>query len=347
MTRKKKPAGIALLMTLLVVSLLTIVVVEFTYSTEVEAHLTRNALSSLQARYLARAGLSLGEILLKLDATEKAKNARPNVDTLTDPWAQPFPPSPIGEGVGNAAFHIDDESARFNVNSLSLRPGVSPVMLEARKTLFQGVLAALGLDVNLLFPLLDWLDPDDEVSGQSGAERDYYEGLAPPYDPRNGRMLNLDELQLVRGFSELTREQWAALRSVVTVLPNEELQINVNTASELLLTALLGAVDNPAAAKAIVAQRQDHAFRNAQELNEIPGWGQLPPQIRSFFSMRSAYFTIHAAGIAAEVTRGLAVLERRTGQRLDVLDWREEPGSVSLTTSPPSDGINLLPSMNR
>jgi general secretion pathway protein K len=347
MTRKKKPSGIALLITLLVVSLLTILVVDFTYSTEVEAHLTRNALSSLQARYLARAGLALGEILLNLDATEKAKNGHPNVDTLTDLWAQPFPPRPIGEGVGDAAFHIDDESARFNVNSLVLRPGVSPVMLEARKTLFQGVLTALGLDVNLLFPLLDWLDPDDEVSGQSGAERDYYQDLNPPYEPRNGRMLNLDELQLVRGFSELTRDQWAALRTAVTVLPNEELQINVNTAPELLLTALLGAVDNPAAAKAIVAQRQDHPFQNPQELNQTPGWGQLPPQIRSIFTMRSAYFTIHAAGIAAAVTRGLAVLERRAGTRLEVLDWREEPGSVSLTTSPPSDGIDFFPSMNR
>src|SRR5205823_1764675 len=208
-------------------------------------------------------------------------------------------------------------------------------------------LAAIGLDVNLLFPLLDWLDADDEVSGQSGAERDYYQGLTPPYEPRNGRMLNLDELQLVRGFGELTREQSAALRAVVTVLPNDELQINVNTASEQLLTALLGAVDNPAAAKAIVAQRQDHPFQSAQELNEIPGWGQLPPQIRSFFTMRSAYFTIHAVGIAAEVTRGLAVLERRGGQRLEVLDWREEPGSVSLTTSQPSDGIGFFPSMNR
>jgi general secretion pathway protein K len=347
MTHETKSAGIALLMTLFVVALLTIVIVEFTYSTEVEAHLTRNALSSLQARYLARAGLALGEILLKLDATEKAKNVRPNVDTLADPWAQPFPPSPIGEGVGDVAFHIDDESSRFNINSLALRPGVSPVMLEARKTLFQGVLGALGLDVNLLFPLLDWLDPDDEVSGQSGAEREYYEGLNPPYDPRNGRMLNLDELQLVRGFGELTREQWAALRGVATVLPNEELQLNVNTASELLLTAVLGVVDNPAAAKALVAQRQDHPFQSAQELNEIPGWSQLPPQVRSFFVMRSAYFTIHAAGIAAQVTRGLAVLERRTGQRLDVLDWREESGRLSLTTSPPSDAMNPFPSMNR
>jgi hypothetical protein len=63
--------------------------------------------------------------------------------------------------------------------------------------------------------------------------------------------------------------------------------------------------------------------------------------------MRSAYFTIHAAGIAAEVTRGLAVLERRAGTRLEVLDRREEPGSVALTTSLPSDGIDPFRSMNR
>jgi general secretion pathway protein K len=347
MTRKKESAGIALLITLLVVSLLTILIVEFTYSTEVEAHLTRNALSSLQARYLARAGLALGEILLQLDAAEKAKNALPNVETLSDPWAQPFLPSPLGDGVGETAFHIDDESSRFNINSLALQPGVSPVMFEARKTLFQGVLSALGLDINLLFPLLDWLDPDDDVSGQGGAERQYYEELNPPYEPRNGRMLSLDELQLVRGFSELTREQWAALRSIVTVLPNQDLQINVNTASELLLTALLGVVDNPAAAKAIVALREDHPIQGLQQLNEVPGWSQVPPQVRSFFTARSSYFTIHATGIAAEVTRGLAVLERRVGQRLDVLDWHEEPGRVSLTTSQPSGAMNPFSSMNR
>ena len=344
-----QPSGMALLMTLLVVTLLTIAVVEFTYSTEVDAHLTRTALSSLQARYLARGGLALGEILLKLDVAGKTKSPpdRPPVETLTDPWAQPFPPRPIGEGVGEASFRIDDESGRFNVNSLALRPGVNPVTFEARKTLFQGVLAALGLDTNLLFPLLDWLDPDDEVSGKNGAERDYYEGLKPPYEPRNGRVWNLDELQLVRGFGELSREQWATLTTMVAALPNEDLLINVNTAPELLLTALLSAVDDAAAAKAIVAQREQGPFTDARQLGDIPGWNQLPPQVRSIFTLRSTYFTIHAVGNAAGVMRGLAVLERRNGARLEVLDWHEEPGRVSLTTPQPSDGINLFPSMNR
>src|ERR1041385_1428501 len=159
MKRRARESGIALLVTLLVVTLLTILVVEFTYSTEVDAHLTRNALNSLQARYLARAGLTLAETVLRLDVQQKTANppARPNSDSLLDPWAQPFPPRPVGEGVGDAGFRIDDESGRFNINALWQRPGLSPATLEARKMLFQGLLAALGLDVNLLFPLLDWL----------------------------------------------------------------------------------------------------------------------------------------------------------------------------------------------
>ena len=348
MKRRKQSAGIALLITLLVVTLLTIIVVEFTYSTNVEAHLTRNSLSAMQARYLARAGLALGELLLKLDFAAKSNDPQgAKAETLFDSWAQHYPPTALGEDVGIAGFAIEDESGRFNVNSLAIRPGVNPVTVESRKTIFQGILAALGLDTNLLFPVLDWLDADDEVNGKNGAERDYYQALIPPYEPRNGRALTLDELALVRGFGDLTREQWVELREVATMLPNEDLSINVNTASERLLTAILGTVDDAAAAKAIVAQRRDHPFLDMHDLNDMPGWSQLPPQVKGIFNLHSVYFTIHAVGVAADVKRGIAALERRAGLRLDMVDWREETVPVSLTSYGPSDGINVFPSMTR
>ncbi|MBI2962522.1 MAG: type II secretion system minor pseudopilin GspK [Deltaproteobacteria bacterium] len=344
MTRDRRPAGMALLTTLLVVALLTVVVVEFTYSTNVETHLTRNSLAALQGRYLARAGVALGDLALRLDAVAKAGNPpdRPPVETLLDPWALPLPPRPLGDGVGEAGFRIDDESARFNVNSLTPGPGVNAITLEARKTLFQGLLAAIGLDVNLLFPLLDWLDPDDEASVKSGAERDDYQRLSPPYLPRNGRMLTLDELQLVRGFGELTREHWVLLRSLLTALPREDLRINVNTASEGLLTALLAAVDDAPAAKAIVARREQQPFLSVGELNEIPGWRQIPQQVRSCFDVRSQYFTVHGIGVAGAVTRAVAVTVQRSGLRLVVLDWRDEVRTASLTSPGPSDGMTAV-----
>lgn len=73
--------GIALVVTLLVVALLTITVIEFTYSVEVDQHMTRNALSALQASLLARSGINFGEALLLHD-----KNQPPGVFAFTEDW---------------------------------------------------------------------------------------------------------------------------------------------------------------------------------------------------------------------------------------------------------------------
>lgn len=74
--------GIALVVTLLVVALLTIIVIEFTYSVEVDVHMARNALNGLQAALLARSGINLGEALLLHDDNNK-------FDSYTEDWGNP------------------------------------------------------------------------------------------------------------------------------------------------------------------------------------------------------------------------------------------------------------------
>lgn len=319
-------------MTLLVVTLLTIIVVEFTYSTGVDAHLARNSRSLLQARYLARSGLALAELTLKHDAAAKSKvpPERPPIETLSDPWAQPFPATPVGEGVGTVRFAIVDQSGRYNVNALSLGAAAGATEIEMRKTLFQGILAALAIDINLIFPLLDWMDPDDETPSEKGAESEYYLGLTPPHFPRNGRLLTLDELALIKGFDQLTPEQWLGLRAMVTVLPNSELRINVNTAPELLLTAIFTAVDNEGLGRTIVKDREERAFQKADLDNLLKAY-PVPSLVQRIFDVRSNVFTIHATGAAGDVERGLAVTEqlRRDSfpQRLELLEWRDEAGA--------------------
>ncbi len=71
--------GIALVITLLVVALLTIIVVEFTYSVEVDAHMARNSLNGLQATLLARSGVNLGEAFLLHDDDK-------DVDSYAEDW---------------------------------------------------------------------------------------------------------------------------------------------------------------------------------------------------------------------------------------------------------------------
>ena len=46
--------------------------------------------------------------------------------------------------------------------------------------------------------ITDWIDDDDDPS-ILGAERDYYLSLPAPYEPRNGLMHNITELELVAG----------------------------------------------------------------------------------------------------------------------------------------------------
>jgi len=53
----------------------------------------------------------------------------------------------------------------------------------------------------LVAALRDFIDFDD-ITRPDGAEQDYYDGLARPYRVRNGRLDSIDELLLVRGFTQ-------------------------------------------------------------------------------------------------------------------------------------------------
>ena len=69
MRRARRPAtrderGIALLIVLLAITLLTIVVIEFTDAAQVETHLALSARNALQATYLARSGVNVAEALV-------------------------------------------------------------------------------------------------------------------------------------------------------------------------------------------------------------------------------------------------------------------------------------------
>jgi type II secretory pathway component PulK len=73
--------GMALVMTLLVVALLTIIVTEFAFSAHVDQRMTRNSLYSLQASLLARSGINMGEALLLADQER-------NFDAYVEDWGK-------------------------------------------------------------------------------------------------------------------------------------------------------------------------------------------------------------------------------------------------------------------
>jgi general secretion pathway protein K len=247
MRTRKGERGMALLLVLLVVALLTTLLVEFAFSTLVDLRLTETFRDSTQAYYLAKGGVTAGSMLLKED--------RNRYDSLDEMWSQGISNYPVGHGF--ISIRISDLGGKLAVNRLVEGNSPQTVMVDRFYRLF----ANLGLDrqtdpAELTAALIDWLDSGDDtyrelrVDGRSmpvaGAEAPYYRGLPRPYACKNGRLHTLDELALVKGFTP------EVLRLVTPHLAvNGEEQLNINTASVAVLMSLDPLIDQKLAEKIV------------------------------------------------------------------------------------------------
>ncbi len=330
--------GIALLIVLLTITLLTIIVVEFTQSAQVETHFALSTRNGLQAIYLARSGMNVAEALLVLD-----KQLNPT-DSDDDIWARPMPPLPVGDGT--AALRVQDEGRRLNLNAMVQKGWQVP----QRRRVFERLFDVLGADKRVLAAIGDWLDADgDPSSDPPGAEQPYYLGLTPPIVVRNGPMLTMRELLQVRG---VTPRLFARLQEFVTVLPNDDLKVNVNTAPAEVLYALSdGLLADPGVVDRLIATRREKPFSSPTNLTNdvVPGWPrafQLGGVNATDIDTKSVFFRIEAAGQVNDVTRGIvALVQRGEGlrPRLTRVTWAPSTADLSLTSQSPSDFLESLP----
>ena len=245
--RRKGERGMALLIVLLVVALLTTLLVEFAFSTLVELRLTETFRDSTQAYYLAKGGVNAGSMLLRED--------RNGYDSLNEPWSQGVSSYPVGEGF--ISIRISDLGGKLAVNQLVEGNSPQAVMVDRFHRLFSSLdKDRIGNPAELTAALIDWLDSGDDtyrevrVDGQvipvSGAESAYYQGRPRPYPCKNGMLHTLDELALIKGF---TPEVLRLVTPHLTVNGNES--VNINTASREVLMALDPLIDRTLAEKIV------------------------------------------------------------------------------------------------
>ena len=209
---RQKPAqrneGVALILTLLFVVLLTVLVVEFAYEAQVEASYSLNSGNDFQARLAARSAVYKGISILETDRlqAELAQDGQTSpADSRLSAWALPGEFEPLNDAVMRTT--ITDEFGKINLNALlDYSTGTKVVRAHLREALVQlftirGTSAGIDVEPDVLVSsVIDWLDEDDEVD-ESGAESDFYLGAENPYPCKNGPMDSLDELLLVRGMS--------------------------------------------------------------------------------------------------------------------------------------------------
>jgi len=305
--------GVALVLTILILTLLVVTGLEFNRAIRVEATLAGNYRDVTQASYIAQSGVEVARALIQDDD--------PSYDSLDERWAQFAVFAYLSHRFftdGNFTGQIVDESSKFNMNGLIDPYGnVDP----KKKDQLQRLLELLGYNPEVMDAILDWLDPDDQRR-PLGAEREYYMALKRPYPPKNGPLDSLGEMLLIKGIDSSIfygTDQREGVRNYLTIYSDRK--ININTASLPILLSLSAQVDKTMA-QAVLDSRREKPFRSPEDLRSIPGWGAVYPQISSEITVQSNYFSSEVQGNYHDSRAIVQTVIRRAGKQTTVLFWK-------------------------
>ncbi len=309
----KDEKGVALILTLLILTLLVVVGLELNRATRVEANLAGNFRDLTQASYIAQSGVEIARGVLQEDnPLYEGPDAKwRQFEMLAMFSSQLFPE-------GSFAGRIEDESAKFNPNFLM---DVGDPMGK-KKLQLERLITLLGYSPEkVMDAILDWIDDNDQKL-PLGAERDYYMSLKRPYAPKNGPLDSVGEMLSIKGVDAdlfYGKGEREGLQKYLTV--NSDGKININTASVLMLMSLHQRIDQ-GMAQAVMTYRQQKPFRSTGDLRLIPGWDAVFPEISSEIDVRSNYFSIQIEGFYRGAQASVQTVVSRTGKKTKIIYWK-------------------------
>ncbi len=323
--------GMALLVTVMVVSLLIAMTVHLvlTVRQEIEASTHAKQRSYLQAT--ARSGLQWGVAALEKDSQDNLH------DALLDDWAK------LEDADFSALFgrdvldlKITDLSRKLQINSLD--PAVDAAVALKSRDILTRLLELNGIDPTevpgIIDAIVDWIDIDDNELND-GAEDSYYHSLDPPYDCKNGPIEFVDELYLIKGIREhpeIFEDDPAKKKRGFLTAHGSDGKININTADLLLLQAMKSNM-TPEKAEEMDAVRIDEARQGLlaptnwyeTEVPSMAGGDFLDPDTvttASRFFQIDAIATINKKAKVGGLTRKIRV----------IVDRDQKSGTVTFLT---------------
>jgi general secretion pathway protein K len=339
MRAERAQRGVALLLALLVTALLTMTVLEFTYSSQVEYRRTVHWAKTRQAALLAEAGVELArEILTHAPLLYLAEFLREKeADSLNELWARlcaedapdrcpatreetcAWNAGDLGEQE-SFAIRIEDATGRFNLNYFAGGPPLGNVPTAPVQVLSR-LLVGAGLNEAVVGAIVDWADADNQpFPFAPGAESSWYLSEGKPYTARNGALATFRELALVNGIGA---RELATLSRIVTVLPPtvpNAVKININTASVEVLRALDPGLEP--IVWSIHEARCQSPFTSAVDVqSRVTGW---PEELgaawfEAWIRFKSDVFSVRATGRVDEVYSSIEAYLRQGAGGFEVL----------------------------
>lgn len=328
-------SGIALLLTIAVIAILTTVTLLFAKTAWHELNESSTFKNGIQATAIARSGIEMGSALI---LTDRLSNTH---DSLLDNWAV-VPEDSFNNQFQQGDLHltITDLSGKIPINQLVAHGKGEELQLsrnraeELKNVLFNLLLSGKFKIANeqqaveLIAALIDWVDENDSTT-EFGAESSYYQTLAPPYTCKNAHLLTADELLMVKGItSELLfgTDIHQPLADYINVYGREGL-ININTAPLPLVKALHPGITDEILEKFDIfrnEKKNNHLLISPLWYSQTPFWPKDVIINNSILSTKSSQFHIAAKGIANNIERKMTAIIERNETDFSIITKRVE-----------------------
>jgi len=292
--------GIALVLTLMAVALITAMVAEFAYGVYVSTSSLHNWQASQKLSLAARSAIQLGA---RLTAEKSAFSTYtyPGVFEITREL-------PTEDIEGLISIRIEDENARFNLNSLVFPNGT--VNDKARDS-FIRLLKALNLKPEIADRVIDWIDADSIPRGNG-----YEEGA------KNDFLDSIDELGSIPGVEEAAFERLQPYVTIYGICPIGLCLININTADVPVLMSLSDAIDRNLAEN-VVRYREISPFERTQDILKVAGFEKAGQGVLAFLTVKGSSFRILAKASSGDIQRIIESVMDLQGTTRTVRYWKE------------------------
>ncbi|MBI5740838.1 MAG: type II secretion system minor pseudopilin GspK [Nitrospirae bacterium] len=293
----KKQNGSALIITLLMITVLVALVVEFAYEVYIDTTSLSNWSNAQKASFIAKSGQTISTKFIE----EVKRRQYTDIAEFV---------LPVTENLGPGAtllLKMEDENARFNINSIIYEKNgeLNERALSSLKKLFK----YLNINPDVALFIADWIDPDDEPRlpfSEDGA--------------KNTFLWSTEELKLIKG---VDRDVFDRISPFITVYGNN--LININTAKLPVLVSLHEDITEALAVR-IMDYRESTPFESTGQIVNVSGMESLGTQLQCslqwgcFIDIKSSNIRITTTATVNEITRKI---ESVVDTSRKIYFWRE------------------------
>jgi len=345
--------GIALIMVMCAIFVLSALAAGFALSMKVETKLAQNANSEQQLLWLGRSGVEFARYILSQHPPGE------NYDSLNQKWAggsgSLAESNSVLSSISLDNYPVGNGTISIKIIDLERKVNINTAINPANSQMIQQALILMSVDASDISvvsdSILDWIDADD-LPRVAGAESDYYQGLPLPYYAKNAPIDDLSELLLVKGVtpemywgSNATNHTPSVFQHklglgtapgqapdypfglVEIFTPFSSGKINVNTADANVLQMIPG-VDNVTAENIIKIRSGPDGVDGTEDDIPFQNIGQLataglnPQQFGNLCDVHSSTYEVHVTAQLGDYKREyVAILARTSGTVIQVLSF--------------------------